>query len=151
MEYEAEKPKTKECKLQTCKNLFNPIYPNQKYCSPECSSIARKDSKRKHSNTYYHKWKNHPWKKDSRKDLGTGSLGSKPHPCFESEQELVFKEKKRLKLLGIPLPFSLLFRLFRITDNNGILTDDIAILLLLFFITFLLLLPKITDYYSRLF
>lgn len=81
-------------KCAYCGKPFEKKHNRQKYCSPTCAENAHREHKRNWAYTYYHKNK----KRINTTRIGTRTIGPKPHPDTEREQQIVENEIERIGL-----------------------------------------------------
>ena len=85
-------------KCAYCGKPYKKKHNRQKYCSTTCATNAHREHKRNWAYTYYHKNKN----RINTTKLGTRTIGPKPHPNTEREQQIVENEIDRI---GLKHPF----------------------------------------------
>ena len=83
-----------EVRCAYCGKPFKKTHNRQKYCSTTCAENAHREHKRNWAYTYYHKNK----KRINNTRIGTRTIGPKPHPDTEREQQIVENEIDRIGL-----------------------------------------------------
>lgn len=83
-----------ETKCAYCGKTFTKHHNRQKYCSDHCRTEARREKRRQYDYRYYHRNK----ERINQKRLGTRTIGPKPNPNPEREQEIIQNEVERIGL-----------------------------------------------------
>ena len=86
------KPPKAKCKL--CGETYTKTHNRQEYCSEECRKEARRLKRRTYDHKYYTRNRN----RINHKRLGTRTIGPKPNPKPEREQEIIQNEIERIGL-----------------------------------------------------
>ena len=81
-------------KCAYCGKPFTKKHNRQTYCSPEC----RKKGDQEKSNARWRKWYHKNKKTLYAKQLGTRTIGPKPNPNIEREEQIVRNELDRITL-----------------------------------------------------
>ena len=83
-----------EAKCKYCGKTYKKHHNRQQYCSDECRKHARQEKRRIYDSRYYYKNR----KTILHKRKGTSTIGPKPNPDPEREQEIVRNEVERIGL-----------------------------------------------------
>lgn len=85
--------KKPQAKCQYCGKTYTKNHGNQKYCSYNCKTNAKKEQVARARMKHYYTYKN-----TSKESLGSGSLGPHKHTDDTLEYEKIQNELKRLRL-----------------------------------------------------
>lgn len=91
MKAEIKYPKTK---CSYCGKPFTKTHNRQTYCSDHCRTEARREKRRKYDYKYYRKNKD----RINHRRIGTRTIGPKPNPNIEREEQIVRNELDRITL-----------------------------------------------------
>ena len=83
-----------ETKCSYCGKPFKKTHNRQKYCSEECAYQAHLEKHRIRNMRYYYRHKD----RINKTKIGTRTIGPKPHPDTEREQQIVENEIERIGL-----------------------------------------------------
>ena len=83
-----------EVRCAYCGKTFEKHHNRQKYCSTTCATNAHREHKRNWAYRYYYKNK----KRINTTRIGTRTIGPKPNPNIEREEEIVKNEVERIGL-----------------------------------------------------
>ena len=83
-----------KAKCAYCGKEYTKTHNRQTYCSDKCRTEARREKRRRYDYKYYRK------NRDiiNQKRIGTRTIGPKPNPNKEREQQIIQKEIERIGL-----------------------------------------------------